>query len=366
MLDKLKSVQSIPLIFRCDASSDEGWGRFRRCYALAEMAQQSGRFRVHFLSRSLPKNLKKKVSEIHANLQILPEDATIEQDLAALHSMFDLMSRKRIVVIVDHEQWNSECFKSLRSDQRLVLMAIDDGDRRHYDCDFVVNPNLDAELIAFSTSEDCQKLLGPKFQMIRDEVHTLRQDPTERMAENFQFLVSLGMADRWGHSLKAIDAVRRSTLKFDTHVVVPNDWPHTETAKRLIGNHPRIHLYEDPSFFPQLLARSDLALVGAGHITYELAYLGIPMMTVTMGAQQLSTSEAWKSRGISDHLGEVDRLTPELIMEKLLYWMERDQELEEKGISSQRIVDGRGKFRVLEKLTKHLSNLQEGKIKLGA
>jgi len=365
-LVKLGSVQSIPMIFRCDALTDEGWGRFRRCYALAEVAQQSGRFRVHFLSRALPKSLKKKVSEIHANLQTLPEGSTYQQDLAHLHSMFDMMSRKRVIVVVDHADYESEGFKSLRSDQRVILLAIDDGEKKHYDADFLINPNLDAELIAYSTSPDCQRLLGPKFTMIRDEVHTLRQDPTERMAENFQFLVSLGMSDHWGHAMKAIEAVRRSTHRFETHVIVPTDWPHAEAAKRLIGNHPRVHLYEDPSFMPQLLARSDLALVASGHLTYELAYLGVPMLSVSMNSSQVSTAEAWSTRGISDYIGDVEKLTPELIMEKILYWMERDQDLEERGIASQRVIDGRGKFRALEKLTKLLQNITEGKIKLGA
>ncbi len=359
-------MQAIPLIFRCDASTDEGWGRFRRCYALAEIAQQSGRFRVYFLSRALPKSLRKKISEIHAQHQVLAEEASLEQDLAALHSMFDLMSRKRIVVVVDHEQWDSDCFKSLRSDRRVSLLAFDDGHRRHYDCDILINPNLDAELIAYSATEDCQKLLGPKFSLVRDEVHTLRQDPTERVAESFQFLVSLGIADRWGHALKAIEAVRRSPIKFETHVVVPSDWPHSEAAKRLIGNHPRIHLYEDPSFLPQLMARSDLALLGAGPLTYELAYLGIPMMTVTLDPSQSTTALAWSTRGISENLGDVDRLTPDLIAERVMYWMERDQELEERGLASQKMIDGRGKFRVLEKLTKLLASSGESKIKLGA
>lgn len=354
------------MIFRCDASSELGWGRFRRSYALAEIAQQSGKFRVHFLCRNLPKALKKKVSEIHANLQILPDEASIEQDVAALHSMFDMMSRKRVVVVIDNPHWNAEGFQSIKTDNRTILLALDDGDKRHYECDFLINPNLDAELIAYSAAEKCQKLLGPKFGLIRDEVHTLRQDPTERMAENFQFVVTLGAGDRWGHSLKAIDAVRRTNVKFETHIVVSADWPHTENAKRLIGNHPRIHLYEDPSFYPQLIARADLCLTSAGYTTYELAYLGVPMMTVSTNSAQVSLAQSWLSRGISDHLGEVDNLTPELILEKIFYWMERDQELEERGLASQKIIDGRGKFRILEKLTRLIQDQQEGKLKLGA
>lgn len=345
-------MQAVPLIFRCDASSDIGWGHFRRCYALAEVAQQSGRYKVYFLTRSLPRSLDKKLSEIHATVQKLPDGATLEQDLAQIHSMFDLMSRKNIIVCIDHYDWTSECFRELKLDPRVTLLVFDDGLKRTYHCDFLINQNIDAEKIAYSVNSDCQQLLGPKYVMIRDEIQTLRQHPTERMAETFQFVVTLGGGDRWGHSLKAVEAAKQSSARFETHIVVGAQWPHLEKAKRLIGNHPRIHLYEDPSFFPQLIARADLTLCGGGSTTYELAFLGVPMMTMTLVPHQNAIAQSWSERGISDHLGAAELITPETIMQKVHYWMDREQELENRGIEAQKIVDGRGKFRVLERVAK--------------
>lgn len=345
-------MQTIPIIFRCDATPETGLGHFRRCYALAEVAQQSSRFRVYFLTRPLSKALKKKLAEIHASVQILDQAATLEQDLKAVHGLFDMMSRKKIIVCVDQKDWTAECYDSVKKDERVVLVAFDDGDKRHYTADFLINPALDADDIAYSSVESCERLLGPKYTMVRDEVHTLRQHPTERMAENFQFLCYLGVGDRWGHSLKVVEAAKASPIKFETHLVVNQGWPHTEAAKRIIGNHPRLHFYEDPSFFPQLLARADLALTSASSTVYELAYLGIPMMTVSLTAQQQNMGEAWARRGLSEHLGSADQMSAELIMEKIHYWMERDQELEERGVATQKIVDGRGKFRVLERVSK--------------
>ncbi len=345
-------MQATPIIFRCDASTEIGWGHFKRCYTLAEVAQQSGRYKVHFLCRPLPKSLDKKLKDIHASVQVLDETATLEQDLSYLHSMFDLMTRKNVVVVIDHYDWTTECFKALKKDPRVILIAFDDGLKRHYETDFLIDQNITAEKISHSSSESCQQLLGPKYTMIREEIHTLRQSPTERMAENFQFLITLGGGDRWGHSLKAIEAVRMTNLKFETHVVVGSQWPHIEKAKRLIGNHPRIHLYEDPSFFPQLLARADLALCGGGSTTYELAYLGIPMLTTTLVPHQTPIAKGWEEAGVSEHLGQAEFLTPEMILDRLTYWMDRDQELENRGLLAQKIVDGRGKFRVLERAAK--------------
>ncbi|MDB5039099.1 MAG: pseudaminic acid biosynthesis-associated protein PseG [Bacteriovoracaceae bacterium] len=345
-------MQSIPLIFRCDASSEIGWGHFKRCYTLAEVAQQSGRYKTHFLCRPLPKSLEKKVRDIHASISILNEQATLEEDLAYLHSMFDLMTRKNVIVCIDHYDWTSECFKELKRDPRVVLLVFDDGQSRHYESDFLIDQNLNAEKISHSTSAHCQQLLGPKYTMIRDEIQTLRQSPTERMAESFQFLVTLGGGDRWGHALKAIEAAKMTSTKFEMHVVVGSQWPHLDKAKRLIGNHPRIHLYEDPSFFPQLLARADLALCGGGSTTYELAYLGIPMLTTSLASHQIPIAKTWEEIGIAEYLGPAEALTSEKILEKIHYWMERDQELENRGIAAQKIIDGRGKFRVLERSAK--------------
>ncbi|MGA0163984.1 MAG: UDP-2,4-diacetamido-2,4,6-trideoxy-beta-L-altropyranose hydrolase [Bdellovibrionota bacterium] len=347
-------MQTTPIIFRCDASSEVGWGFFRRSYALAEIAQQSTRFRVYFVSKPLHKSLKKKLTEIHATSQILENASSVEEDLAATHSLFDLMSRKKIVVVVDNKDWTSECFDALKQDKRIILIAVDHGQSRRYNCDILVNPGLGAEELSYETNDDCVRLLGPKYALIREEIHTLRQHPTERMADSFQFLVSLGAGDRWGYTIKAIEAVRKSQQRFETHIVVTADWPHTEAAKKLIGNHPRIHLYEDPSFFPQLLARADLALCTAGNTTYELAYLGVPMMTVSLDPLHDNVGLSWAKSNIGEHLGRGEALTSDLVLEKLEYWMQRDQELEERGVRSQAIIDGRGKFRILERLSKIL------------
>lgn len=276
--------------------------------------------------------------------------------------MFDLMSRKNIIVCIDHYDWTSECFQELKRDPRVVLLAFDDGLKRHYECDFLIDQNLNAEKVSHSTSANCQQLLGTKYTMIRDEIHTLRQSPTERMAESFQFLVTLGGGDRWGHSLKAIEAARLTQTKFEMHVVVGSQWPHLEKARRLIGNHPRIHLYEDPSFFPQLLARADLALCGGGSTTYELAYLGVPMLATSLVPHQAPICEAWAAAGVAENLGSAEILTSERILEHVLYWMERDQELENRGILGQKLVDGRGKFRVLERTAKLIQQKIKGQI----
>jgi UDP-2,4-diacetamido-2,4,6-trideoxy-beta-L-altropyranose hydrolase len=329
-----------------------GWGHFKRCYALAEVAQQSGRYKVHFLCRPLPKSFEKKLRDIHASVQILDEQATLEQDLAYLHSLFDLMTRKNVVVVIDHYAWTSECFSELKRDPRVILLCFDDGMKIHYECDFLIDQNLNAEKKPHLTPPYAQQLLGPKYTMIRDEIFTLRQSPTERMAEGFQFLVTLGGSDRWGHSLKAIEAARMTNIKFELHVVVGSQWPHLDKAKRLIGNHPRIHLCEDPSFFPQLLSRADVALCGGGSTTYELAYLGVPMMTTSLVPHQVEIARAWEEKGIAEYLGPAESLTPEKLLERILYWMERDQELENRGIAAQKIIDGRGKFRVLERTAK--------------
>jgi spore coat polysaccharide biosynthesis predicted glycosyltransferase SpsG len=159
--------------------------------------------------------------------------------------------------------------------------------------------------------------------------------------------------------VEVVGDVAMVLLSYETYIVVGAGWPHVERAKRMIGNHPRIHLYEDPSFFPQLLARADLALCGSGSTTYELAYLGIPMLTTALVPHQTAIAKGWESRGISDHLGPADILTPDLIMQKLLYWMEQDQELENRGIAAQKLVDGRGKFRVLERINKLIEHKRE-------
>ena len=352
-------MKAIPLIFRCDASGDVGWGHFHRCYGLAEIASQSGRYKIYFIARELPRSLHKKILQIHGHYQRVPDEAPLEEDLRILHGMFDLLSRKNIVVCIDHPDWTSEFFQELRQDSRVVLLVFDDAQRRVIPCDVLINANLTASKFPYQVPKETQVLLGPKYAIIREEIHTLKQHPTERVAENFQFLITLGGTDKWGHAITAIEAVKKSTVKFETQVVVGSQWPHIERARKIIGNDSRIHLHEDPSFFPQLLARADLVLSAAGVTTHELAYLGIPMMLTALVPSHKDLALAWEKEGLAEYLGLVEQLTSDFILDKIIYWMERDQELEDRGMAGQKIVDGKGKFRIMERVAKIIQNKRD-------
>lgn len=78
------------------------------------------------------------------------------------------------------------------------------------------------------------------------------------------------------------------------------------------------------------------------------------MMTVTLVPQHNSVAMAWQDLGLSEHLGQAEGVTPELILDRIRHWMEREQELEHRGVGAQKLIDGRGKYRLLERISKQL------------
>ena len=152
--------------FRVDASVDIGIGHLMRCLALSEELIRR-EHSCYFLSKIDNDELISRIKKNNVHYQKINPNATLQTDVETLIKF----SNENDVdwIITDHYGINSQYIKEIKKNN-LKVLSIDDNAQIHYYSDIIVNQNIGAEKLDFSSEKYSKFLLGTKYVMLRDEL----------------------------------------------------------------------------------------------------------------------------------------------------------------------------------------------------
>lgn len=307
------------VVFRVDASLPMGLGHAMRCLALAQALGEIGAECV-FLARHMPASMVERIERHEfASLQLLPPRDMlpglsgyaawlgVEPALDAEDTLAALAEMGRIDwLVVDHYGLDAVWETPMRQYVRHIAV-IDDLDNRPHDCDLLVdhNPSLvNGFRYGRHTSNDCLRLLGPRYALLRPEFAAARgKAPPERKRLQ-RILVNLGGTDPNGISGHALAVLAPLAFEgFQIDIVVGSLAPSRDALQRATASIPGATLHVDVEDMTQLYLAADLAVGAAGTAAWERCALGLPTLMLTVADNQRAGAEALVELGGGIHLG---------------------------------------------------------------
>lgn len=208
-----------------------------------------------------------------------------------------------------------------------------------YPVDLVWNPGVSAPDAYGSTPA----LLGPTYYPVRREFWRFRDRPLEFSGESRRVLITMGGADPEGYTQVAVAGAR--AVECELRVLVGASNPARERLARVL--HPE-ELVEPVEDMAPVLAWADVAVAAAGVTAYELAFLGVPTLLVTVADNQEPNAAGFSARGAAVNLGRNPTSSHlGVSLEALLADPGHRQSLAEAG---RELVDGQGAQRVAARL----------------
>jgi spore coat polysaccharide biosynthesis predicted glycosyltransferase SpsG len=87
-------------------------------------------------------------------------------------------------------------------------------------------------------------------------------------------------------------------------VVVGGSNPHMDSLQQAAQDVPHtIRLLQNATHMPELMAWADLAIAAGGSTLWELAFLGVPTLTLILAANQYPAAQLLGERGLIINLG---------------------------------------------------------------
>jgi len=334
------------LLVRADANARIGSGHIMRCLALAQTWKKAGG-EAFFQTSDLPRPLQELL--LGEGMQILPGI----QPAGSLDDARELGETARTMgahwLVVDGYQFGSDYQRALREAGHRFLVIDDVGHAKHYHARLVLNPNggANAELYA-SREADTELLLGAKFALLRREFLARRKPDRAVPARARQLLVTFGGADPHGTALKGVQSMELLGPSAPvSRVVMAADHRSRKAMEELIArSRLAVELMTDTRAMAELMVEADFALCAPGTTCWEMAYMGVPMITIAIANNQLGNGRFLNERGLAVHLGWHGDVAPADIA-KAIEKMGADQEARRAmSVRGQQLVDGQGAFRV--------------------
>jgi UDP-2,4-diacetamido-2,4,6-trideoxy-beta-L-altropyranose hydrolase len=333
------------LLLRTEASVAIGTGHVMRCLALAQAWRHAGGHAIFAMAEATPaveERLRSEGFEV-ARPGVRVGSAADAEEAARLAHKHNVSW-----VVVDGYEFGAEYQATLKSRGLKVLFIDDNGHAGRYSADLVLNQNVQASE-AFYPSRDASTrlLLGPRFAMLRREFTSWRGWNREIPAVARRVLVTMGGSDPDNVTERVVRAILADP-SLNATVVVGGSNPHLPQLRELVaGAQQNVHLVDNVPNMPELMAKSDVAISGAGTTSLEMCFLGLPVLLIVLADNQRPAAEELNRRGAAINLGDGAEIRPSILspcLTRLVSSQDTRKAMSERG---RELVDGHGAERVV-------------------
>jgi UDP-2,4-diacetamido-2,4,6-trideoxy-beta-L-altropyranose hydrolase len=335
------------LLIRADASPAIGSGHVMRCLALAEAWQDAGG-RAQFASAPpllLPETLLRKSFQV-LEIGSAPgseEDAQQTLNLAHQHGAE--------WVVVDGYHFGADFQRMLKSGGVKVLFVDDYAHASPYSADWVLNQNGCAQSNAYEKREAyTQLLLGLKYCLLRGQFIEWQEWNREIAATGHRVLVTMGGSDPANFTqiaLRAVSLLADDSIEVDVVIGAANQnsYPGGKSISR-----EKFRLHRDVRSMAKLMASTDVAISAAGTTAWELCFMGLPAILITLAPNQLPIARELSQRQCAIHLGDASDISAEKLAYQLRLLLKSKELRQAFSSNSRELVDGNGARRVVSAL----------------
>jgi len=359
------------LIIRADASIEIGTGHLMRCLALAQAWQDAGGHAVFVRTMESPVQEARLESEGMEVVHLTAESGSADDG-----SQTATFARKMGAswVVVDGYHFGAD-YQQIIKDSDLYLLFIDDiGHADHYHADIVLNQNIHANEGLYVNRESYTRLLlGTRYVLLRRGFFEWRGWKREIPEVACKVLVTLGGSDPDNVTLKVINALKKTCISdLDVRIVVGPSNPNTETLQDAllcacpVESQEAIHtgapcsmrILQNVMDMADPMAWADIAISAGGITSWELAFMGVPSLVMSMAENQRSVAEQLHGLRAAVYLGWYENLSIIEMMQELNKLRTKPEVRREMARSGQGIVDGAGANRILMHLFRKMIRLR--------
>jgi len=318
------SASQTRVALRCDSSAEIGTGHFSRCYALAQELVSRG-VATDFVGNIGNVPILDKLSE---EVRIIPEPESNLEDYS--------------IVVLDSYSLTPEYALQLRSLGPKIALIADDA-TQELPADLYIEPCVNLLWRPPAGYEHVQRLKGPKFVLIRNEILQVNTGkPNPPMKGEARVLVLLGGSGLSPFQTPLVAAM--DSLKVPLRVTLVSALSNEDSAP---FHHIKIDISAPRSDLENLLKSADLVISAAGVTSWEVLSTGKPLGIIAVVDNQEPNYSFMTETGIAVPLGRMYQGEP-INLNQLQNFIVRDSENQHLERQTSKIVDGKGASRVVD------------------
>ena len=344
------------LAVRSDATETVGIGHVMRCLSLGESWEGEGKnfFLGQVENKSLVKRIKGDGFQFKSIPAVYPNPDDLIQTIGHLMRQREsLNDAQKQVVILDGYQFDTHYQKALRDSDRITLVVDDMIHLSRYDADIILNQNCIPQDKYYQCNSNALILTGPKFRLIRNEFRNSESVFGRDNTSETKLLVFLGGADKRNATLKVIRSLQRLEKKhFYAKIIVGPVNRNKDRLKEELSNSPNgIELVEKVSDMASLFNWADIGIAAGGGTSWEMAYMGLPLVLMALNDNQVSNVNALCHAGAAVSAGRLEDFSEDRFLSLLDELCSASEKRAKMSHKARQLVDGEGPKRICRIVT---------------
>ncbi len=347
-------MKSFKFAFRFEVSKEIGSGHAVRCVTLARALNRLGHKTVLICNAQMPGEISSTQEVLVTNSaerEVLghrawPSEIVLKDSSETLR----LCSSLGVTHLIVDSYALDERWESPIKESGVILIAIDDLANRRHASDFLIDTNLvNGYELRYSSllKRECERLLGPKYAILRPEFAMARGSSKTRTQVK-KILLFFGGYPPSGLFEKVIRSLESVFKREKPELFLLNSREGLQKFHKLYSG-PLTNLpYSNE--IADLINQMDLAICSGGTFTWERACLGLPGIVISTARNQIEGSDYLDQMGGQTYLGTQDGLSTEKLNFALKTYCENKNKLSNESDFLMSEVDGQGVDRILERL----------------
>jgi spore coat polysaccharide biosynthesis predicted glycosyltransferase SpsG len=325
------------VLIHADGGPGVGLGHVARCFALAAAVSRTDHRAVvavdpaHGLAECIQRQ----------GLEVIPSGS------GALAVRDAARAIAADCLVVDSYQWSGDDFRLARGEWSLV--AFDDQAVRELPVDVVINGAPGAAKLKYRTASDTHLLLGPAYQVVRDD---FRATPARGKAGKVRQVIalvggydSLGLLPTLADILQ--EAAERLVTPFKSELICG-----PFMALPDLHGMSYVEAVRNPPDLAKRMIRADMAISASGQTLYELARCGTPTIAFCSGPDQVHNLFALAASGVVMSTGDATELEwSREIRAAIAFLLGNSAKRTAMSQAGQSLIDGLGADRLVEVIT---------------
>lgn len=337
------------LYIRTDMNSVIATGHVMRCLAIADAAKSLGEDVTFILADAQAAELLGKHGYRTIIMNTQWDD--MDSELPVIKQLIEKYEIKKI--LIDSYQVTENYLQNLFV--MINISYIDDLNSFLYPVNNIIcYANYWEKFKYTERYQNCRLFLGTKYVPLRKEFCGCEKKEISPQVK--RILLLSGGADKYGvlsQILKRLNLDKYLQInvicgRFDTQ------YDLLKRQKAYVNN---VKIYRAVSDIKRFMKEADLVISAGGTTLYELCAVGTPAISYSMADNQLDNVRKFHEDGIIDYAGDVRRDDVVGNIERYLQLYNSNQKLRrEKSKKMQKLVDGKGAWRIAKILTDGVEN----------
>ena len=308
------------LIIRADATTRIGTGHIMRCIALAQAWQEQGGG-ITFLSHCDSEALHQRIIDEGFDFIPIEKPCPDPNDLSFTLDMLSAISHQPSAaspwLALDGYHFTSDYQKAIRERGYRLLVIDDMAHLDHYHADILLNQNIHVSSLHYSCDRDTVKLLGCEYVLLRREFLKYKKWKRKIPDKANKILITMGGSDSDNVTLKVVKALNSlSDSDLEVKIVIGSANPHISSLEKELRHSTfTFHLLPGTSNMPELMAWADIAVSAGGSTCWELCFMRVASIIITVAENQKGVGEYLEKYGAGIHLGWFEDVTVESLSE---------------------------------------------------